>query len=76
MDPTVDLDSLVQRLMAEDALKVGKCSLVRNVNCDCVTGTDPLGIDAVAAFSACMKGCRDAVVWAVRANQFGPRQLI
>jgi hypothetical protein len=76
MDPTVDVDSLARRLMAEDALQVGKCSLVRNVNCDCVLGTDPLGIDAVAAFSACVRGCRDAVAWAVHANKFGPRQLV
>jgi hypothetical protein len=76
MDPTVDVDTLAQRLLAEDALQVGKCSLVRNVNCDCVLGTDPLGIDAVAAFTACMKGCRDAVTWAVHANKFGPRQMV
>jgi len=65
----VDVDSLVQRLLEEDAVQIGDCALYRNRICDCILGTDPLGVDAVAAFTASAEGCRDAVAWAMRANR-------
>ena len=65
----VDVDSLVQRLLDEDAVQVGECSLIRNPDCDCILGTDPLGVDSVAAFTASADGCRDAVAWAMRASR-------
>jgi hypothetical protein len=68
MESTTDVDSLVQRLMTDDNVHVGDCTLIRNPVCDCVLGTDPLGIDTVAAFTANPKGCRDAVIWAMRAT--------
>jgi len=69
MHASPDVDTLIQRLLADDVVDVGDCRLMRNPHCDCILGTDPLGVDAVAAFSACARGCRDAIGWAIRASR-------
>lgn len=68
MDTQADVESMVRTLMADDGLAVGSCTLARNPACDCIIGTDPLGIESVVAFSACARGCRSAVLWALRMN--------
>jgi hypothetical protein len=68
-DATPNVEALARRLMSESRLQIGTCSLTRNPVCDCVLGVDPLGIETVAAYTACDKGCRDAVIWALRASR-------
>jgi hypothetical protein len=71
MEQGTDLDMLVERLLSDGCLDLGECRLVRNPVCDCVLGTDPLGIETVAAYTACRQGCRQAIAWAQRANATG-----
>ena len=74
--PPVDIDALAARLLSDDTLQLGQCRLMRNETCDCVVGTDPFGIDAIAAYSASPKGCLDAVQWAVRASMLAKPRVI
>jgi len=68
MSPTEQLDAMVQCLASTGSARIGNCTLVRNAMCDCVIGTDPLGVEAIVAYSACAKGCREAVLWAMGMN--------
>lgn len=68
MEHATEVDTLASKLMADNMVQLGQCQLIRNTVCDCILGTDPLGIDAVAAYTADPKGCRDAIAWAMRAN--------
>jgi hypothetical protein len=67
-----DVDALAARLLSDDTLQLGQCRLIRNTVCDCVLGTDPFGIECVAAYTSCERGCREAILWAARANRVTP----
>ncbi len=63
-----DPDRHVQCLLVQQRARVGGCMLTRNVQCDCVLGTDPLGIQRVVAFTAEPDDCRLAVLWALQVS--------